>query len=74
MPKFAVEIPIDLKEIMSKHSEINWSKIISDTLWSYAKKIKLLDTITSKSRLTEQDINAIDHAIKANLLNKYQKA
>lgn len=58
----------------AKHSEINWNKVISDTLWNYVKKIKLVDSITSKSKLTDKDVEAIDHAIKADLIKKYQKA
>jgi hypothetical protein len=72
MPKITFNIPSDIKDIISKHSEIDWNKIISDILWNYAKKIKLLDSITSKSKLTTKDIEAIDHAIKADLLKKYQ--
>lgn len=73
MPKISFEIPSDIQEIMTKHSEINWDKVISDTLWNYARKIRLLDSITSKSKLSEQDVNAIDHEIKAGLLTKYLK-
>lgn len=72
MPKVTFDIPSDIKEVMSKHSEINWDKVIHDTLWNYARKIRLLDSITSKSRLTEKDVDALDHAIKAGLLKKYQ--
>lgn len=74
MPKVTFEIPSDVKKIVSKHPEINWDKVISDTLWNYTKKIKLLDSITSKSKLTKKDVEAIDHDIKADLLKKYQRA
>lgn len=72
MPKITVDIPSDVKDIISKHSELNWNKVITDTLWNYAKKLKLLDSITSKSKISEKDIEAIDHAIKHNLLKKYK--
>lgn len=74
MPKVTFDIPADVKDIISRHSEINWNKVISDALWNYAKKIRLLETITSKSRLTRRDVDALDHAIKAELLKKYQNA
>jgi len=38
MPKVSFEIPNDVKDILTKHTEIDWNKIISDTLWNYAKK------------------------------------
>jgi hypothetical protein len=74
MPKVTFEIPADIKDILTKHTEIDWDKIISDTLWSYAKKIKLLEAITSKSSLTDKDIEVLDHDIKAALSKKYQNA
>jgi len=37
------------------------------------KKIKLLDSIACKSKLTEKDIDALDHEIKSDLIKKYQK-
>jgi hypothetical protein len=72
--KVTFDIPSDIKAIILRRSEIDWDKVISDTLWSYVKKMKLLDSITSKSRLTDKDSDAIAHAIKADLLKKYQKA
>ena len=74
MPKVTFEIPADIKDILTKHTEIDWDKIISDTLWSYAKKIKLLEAITSKSSLTDKDVEVLDHEIKAALSKKYQNA
>ncbi len=72
MPKVSVQIPTEISEIMAKHPEVNWDKVISDNLWNYVKKIRLLDSITSKSKLTDKDVDAIDHAIKDDLLKKYQ--
>ncbi len=72
MPKVSVQIPAEVSKIMARHPGVNWNKVISSTVWNYAKKIKLLDSITSKSKLTDEDIEAIDHTIKAGLLKKYQ--
>lgn len=74
MPKVSVHIPAEVSKIMTQHPEVNWDKVISNTLWSYAKKIRLLDSITSKSKLNEKDVEALDHEIKANILKKYQNA
>jgi len=74
MSKVSVQIPDEVSKIMAQHREVNWNKVISNTLWNYAKKIRLLNSITSKSALTNRDVEAIDHAIKADLLKKYQKA
>ncbi|MBI1820559.1 MAG: hypothetical protein HYR79_02510 [Nitrospirae bacterium] len=74
MPKISFQIPIEVSKVISKHPEINWNKVISNTLGNYTKKIRLLDSITSKSKLAEQDIEEIDHVIKSGLLKRYKKA
>lgn len=74
MSKVTFNVPSEIKGIISKHSEINWDKVTSDTLWGYVKKMKMLDSITSKSMLSDKDIDAIDHSIKASLLKKYHPA
>lgn len=74
MPKITLDIPSDVKDVISKHTEIDWNKLISDILWNYAKKLRLLDSIASKSKLGNKDVEAIDHIIKASLANKYQAA
>ena len=74
MPKVSIELPVEINETILKHPEINWNKFISDTLCNYVKKIKLLDSITSKSKLTKKDVESLDYAIKADLLKKYQDA
>lgn len=73
MPKVTFEVPVDIKDIIQKHTEIDWDKIVTDTLWNYAKKINLLDSIAYKSKLSEKDIEVLGHEIKADLLKKYQK-
>lgn len=74
MPKVSIQIPAELNKVMAQHPEVNWNIVISNTLWNYAKKIKLLDAITSNSRLTDEDIESLDHMIKADILKKYQAA
>ena len=74
MPKISIEIPQETNKIIIKHPEIDWNKLISATLWSYAKKIMFLDSMSSKSKLTTKDVETLDHAIKTDILKKYQTA
>ena len=73
MPNVTFQIPSEVKEILSKHSEIKWDKVVSDTLWNYAKKLRLLDKIASKSKLTHQNVDKLDKAIKSGLLKHYKR-
>ena len=74
MPKLTFEIPTDIKDIIKRHEEVDWNKVVNKAIWDYAKKIKLLESITVKSRLTESDVDDLDHEIKAALSKRYQKA
>jgi hypothetical protein len=73
MPNVTFQIPSEVKEILSKHSEIKWDKVVADTLWNYAKKLRLLDKIALKSKLTHQNANKLDKVVKANLLKHYKR-
>jgi len=58
---------------LSKHSEVKWDKVVADTLWNHAKKLRLLDKIASKSKLTQPNATKLDKAIKATLLKHYKR-
>jgi len=73
MPSITLQIPSEIKEILSKHPEIRWEKIVTDTLWNYTKKIRLADKISSKSKLSQEDIEQLDRVIKEGLLKHYKR-
>ena len=72
MPDVTFQIPSEVKEILSKHPEIKWDKFVADALWNYAKKLRLLDKIASKSKLTHQNAEKLDKTLKAKLLKRYK--
>jgi hypothetical protein len=73
MPNITFEIPSEIKKILSDHPEIKWDKVVADTLWNYAKKIRLMDKIASKSKLSNQDVDKLDKTVKTSLLKHYRK-
>ncbi len=73
MPNITLQIPTEIKDILSKHPEIKWEKIVTDSLWSYAKKLRLIDKLTSKSKLSARDVDELDRTIKADLLKRYKR-
>jgi len=74
MSSITFQIPSEIKEILSKHPEIKWDRIVTDTLWNYVKKIRLMDRIASKSKLSDQDVDKLDRAIKAELWERYKRS
>jgi len=74
MASITLQIPTEIKEILSQHPEIKWEKIVTDSLWDYAKKLRLIDKLTSKSKLSVRDVDKLDRTIKADLLKRYKRA
>ena len=73
MTNMTLAIPEDLHTIMKEHSEIKWSEIARKALWEQAHKVTLLNTILSKSKLTEDDVKEIGTAVKNAIHKKHVK-
>lgn len=71
MPNMTLSVPEELHNIVKQHSEIKWSEIARRAMWVQARKLTLMDTLAMKSKLTEKDIDEIDHKIKAGLLRRF---
>jgi len=65
-------VPEELHEIMRQHPEIKWSEIARKAMWDYARKLELMERITSESRLSEKDVAELDEKVKARLRRKYR--
>ena len=72
MPNMTLSLPEDIYWIVKAHNEVRWSEIARRAIEDYAKKIALLNAMTEKSDLTEDDIVALDHKVKAGIQKHYQ--
>ncbi len=73
MPNITLSIPEELHEVVKRHNEIKWSEVARRAMWEQAQKLSLIEKIAAKSKLTEKDIEKLDHKIKAGLLKRYAK-
>jgi TRAP-type mannitol/chloroaromatic compound transport system substrate-binding protein len=64
-------LPEEIYAIVKTHSEVRWSEIARRAIESYAKKLAMLDAITAKSELTEEDVMALDEKIKKGVYDRY---
>ncbi len=71
MVNMTLAVPDDLYRIMRKHREIKWSEIARQAIWDYARKLELMDSILSKSKLTEEDALEIGKKIKHEIAKKH---
>ena len=65
-------VPKELHEIMNRHPEIKWSEIARKAIWEYARKLELMERLTSESRLSEKDVLELDKKVKAGIAKKYR--
>lgn len=63
MANVTVSVNDDLKEKMSQHPEINWSEIARQAFKNKLDDLELMEQITSKSQLTEEDIEELSEKI-----------
>lgn len=71
MPNITLSIPEELHNIIKKYTEIKWSEVARRAMWEQARKLQLMDTLVSKSKFTEKDVEELDHKIKAGLLKRF---
>lgn len=71
MPNMTLSLPEDIYAIVKEHKEIRWSEIARRAIEDYARKLVLLDALTSESKLTEEDILEIDEKIKEGIYRHY---
>ncbi len=71
MPNMTLSIPEEIHSIIKKHNEIRWSEIARRAITQEANKLKLMDVIASKSKLTMKDVKEIDEKIKEGIFKRY---
>ena len=72
MASVTFQVPSEVRKILAKYPKIKWDKVVADTLWNYARKLRLMDKISVKSKLSSQDIDELNKTIKAGLRKHYK--
>lgn len=71
MVNMTLAVPEQLHKIIKEHLEIKWSEVARKAMWEQAMKLKLLDKIVSKSKLTPEDVEEIGAKIKSSIARKH---
>ncbi len=64
MATMTLAVPEDLKAEMDKMKIINWIAVAREAFEEKIQKLKLLESLTKNSRLTEKDVEEISAKIK----------
>ena len=73
MPNITLSVPEELKKVMDKHPELNWSEVARQAFREKASQLELLEALASKSKLTEKDAIEIGKRIKKEMWKRYKK-
>ena len=73
MATMTLAIPDELKQEMEKCKIINWSAVAREAIESRVNSLKLLNSITQDSKLSEKDIRELGAKIKAGIARAHEK-
>jgi Arc/MetJ-type ribon-helix-helix transcriptional regulator len=73
MPNITLSLPEDVYKIVKAHRETRWSEVARRAIERYAKRLELLDALTSDSELTEDDIAELDEKVKEGIYRHYSE-
>ncbi|MDO8428882.1 MAG: hypothetical protein Q7S92_06765 [Candidatus Diapherotrites archaeon] len=73
MPNLTLVISEELQQKMRKHSDIRWSEVARQAIAKRLADLEIMNKIAEKSKLTEKDINELDHLIKKEALRELKQ-
>lgn len=72
MPKVTVEVPKELKRLMDRHSDINWSEAIRQSIRRRARAAEIADEILAED--LDPDIREMTEKVKRGADRRYREA
>lgn len=64
MVNVTVAVPADLKGLMDRHPEINWSEVARQAWREKVSRLDLLNQLTASSKASDKDVAALALLIK----------
>jgi len=73
MVNITITISSELKSIISKYPEINWSEVARQAWREKIMQLDMLNEITRKSKVTEKDIVSLAANLKKSMAQFHEK-
>ncbi len=73
MTNLTLAIPEELSQRMKRHTEIRWSEVVRKSIAEQLVLLETMEKIAKNSRLTEHDVQAVSHKIKAELFHELDR-
>jgi len=73
MANITLSLPEELYQKLKNHPEIRWSEVARKAIQQYLDELELLDKLTAKSQLTDDDARELGDLIDTKVLKKLSK-
>lgn len=73
MANITLSLPEELYQKLKAHPEIRWSEVARKAIQQYLDELELLDKLTAKSQLTDDDARELGDLIDTQVLKKLFK-
>lgn len=73
MANITLSLPEELYQKLKNHPEIRWSEVARKAIQQYLDELELLDKLTAKSQLTEDDVRNLSDLIDTQVIEKLSK-
>lgn len=69
MVNVTIAVPVDLKQQLDTHPEINWSEVARQAWKQKLSALDLLNEITAASKASDEDVNQLAAVVKKGVAN-----
>lgn len=74
MVNITISLPSDLKELLDRHPEMNWSEVARQAWKQKAEQLEFLSKLTSGSKANEKDIDELGKLLKKGIAQWHDEA
>ncbi len=74
MPNMTLSIPKELKDMIDKHPEINWSEVARQSFREKLTDLEFLEEFKSRSELTEEEALELGKKVNESLRKRYEES
>ena len=71
MVNLTVAISESLRDKLQEHKEVNWSAVTRRALEEHLKRIGIIESIASKSKLTQKDAEELTRKVKREMARQH---
>ncbi len=73
MANITLSLPEELYQRLKNRPEIRWSEVARQAIQQYLEQLEILEKLTTKSQLTEEDVKELSELIDTEVWEKLSK-